>query len=90
MAGPCIACGCTMTHALNCPGVPHGVLETVINPVTRSVAKVVPPIEIDSRRDLEMFSTWLTAYCKACWTPALIDPDVIDASNWRDGLAVSL
>lgn len=62
----------------------HLVLHGVMNPLTRTAIKLVPPIEINSSADYEGFQAWVSAYCEECWT-ILIDPAVIDGSGWREG-----
>lgn len=62
------------------------VVARVQNPITRTLVKLNPAIEIRSAGAMENFSEWLEAYFRAAWIPGHLDPAEIDASNWRDGL----
>jgi hypothetical protein len=67
------------------------VITRVVNPVTRTIITLKPVIEINNERAYSDFQHWVLTYCKECWDQVpRINPEEIDASNWRDGLPTAI
>jgi len=58
------------------PGTP---VTRIVNPITRSVVKVIPAFEPESAEHLEQFTKDTSAYFQAGWSLARLDPQEISA-----------
>jgi hypothetical protein len=65
----------------------RGVLTGSANPMTKRMVKLVPPIEIHGEAEFQAFCDWFCEECLRLWTADLSDPEVLDASGWRDACA---
>jgi hypothetical protein len=67
----------------------HVILHKMLNPLTRSQVKLVPPIEINSAGDFAGFGEWFSSWCLREWgitdhRGVHNDPAQVDASGWRE------
>jgi hypothetical protein len=65
----------------------RGVLAGSTNPLTGRTVKLIPPIEIHGEHEFRMFCDWFCQECLRLWEPDHADPEVLDASGWRDACA---
>lgn len=68
---------------------PGHVIREIIPAITRSQIALVPPIEVVSEEELAAFLIWIETYCAEAYVIHAM-PQVIDASNWRDGLPAGI
>jgi len=54
-------------------------VESVINPITRSVIKIDPPFHFSTDEELESFIEHVEAYCLAAWNLGYLDPEEISS-----------
>lgn len=66
-----------------------GVIGEIMPDETRSEISLVPPIEIHGEESLISFLCWVETYCEQAFL-VHADPQVIDATNWRDGLPAGI
>lgn len=67
---------------------PH-VLGEVVPDETGSTIRLCPPIELNSEKEVRKFAIWISDYCWLAFRQQ-IEPQVIDASGWREGLPAGI
>lgn len=67
------------------PALSPGVFSRLQNPITRTVARIVPALEIASEEEgVQMAAKW-HMYCLVAWKEGLRDPDLVtDLREWCD------
>lgn len=59
-----------------------GGLTEVVNPITRTTVKIVPPVKIETMADYDRFIQRTSEYFQLGWQIGRFDPQVLNPGGW--------
>lgn len=81
--------GCGGDHRLWIGWGAPGIVKKLMTECTRTQIELVPPIEIHGETEKRAFARWIEMYCAEAFR-VHAEPQVVDASGWRDGLPAGI